>query len=145
MSVTSLLSGLILITKRKREISASWRPGVEGFVDHHGPFREWYGADTITSEGVRYGARSVVRVKVLKQSNSVESPKSAHKSVYVLVYDPVYTICSTSYNIAGGTINYEDYESGVQYVFPVRHRRRITIFEVQVVSPNILPELWRQF
>ena len=115
---------------------------MDGFLDHHGPFREAYGADVMTGGSVRYGVRSVLRVEVLNRSTSEETPKSLRDSVYVLVCDPIYKICARSFSIADGTINYGDYGTGTRYDFPVRHRRRITIYEIQVVSQNILPELW---
>jgi hypothetical protein len=110
-----------------------------------GSFRESEGIEAVVSEteagrpdDVRYGVRSIVRVKVLNRSNSDQSPKSSHNGVYVLVYDGVYTICAKSYSIADGKINYDDYESGKHYEFPIYHRRRMAIYEVQVVSQNLL-------
>jgi hypothetical protein len=77
-------------------------------------------------------------VKVLNTSTSAKFTASARKSVYVLVYDPVYTLCATSYSITAGTIRYVDYGSGKPYEFAIRHRRYVPIYEVQVVSQNIL-------
>jgi hypothetical protein len=105
-------------------------------------------ADIMTSKdregmGVRYGVHAVIRVRLLNTSNSAKTPASVRKSVYVLVYDPVYTLCATSYSITAGTIHYFDYESGKPYEFPIRHHRSIPIYELQVVSQNVLPNMLR--
>jgi hypothetical protein len=57
---------------------------------------------------------------------------------FTCFYDAIYTICSKSYSIAGGQIDYVDYQSATRYEFPIRHRRPIAIYELKVLTENIL-------
>lgn len=117
---------------------------IKGFADHHGPFRESYGADTLTDQTPRYGVRSIVRATILKTTTSGQSPKSTQDGVYFITYDRVYKICAKTYSITGPKILYTDYETGAELDFPVRHRRLLTIHELKIEGPNILPTLWTE-
>jgi hypothetical protein len=77
---------------------------IEGFLDHHGPLRENYGADTIVSGRVRYGVRSVFQVGTVSTSTFEKSPESLSDGVYVLVYDSIYKICARRYRISSDKI-----------------------------------------
>ncbi|MEW6733977.1 MAG: hypothetical protein AB1489_21805 [Acidobacteriota bacterium] len=102
-----------------------------------------------TSGTARYGVFAAMKAKVLKTSNSKDSPKATNKSVYILVYDPIYTVCAKSYTITTNEsgnkkISYTDYQSGKSYEFPITKKRPFDIYEVEIITGDILQQIWEE-
>jgi len=117
---------------------------ITGFIDG----RIFPPTGIVTNEEVRYNVLKIIKTKILKTTNSLQSPQSSRSSRYIIIYNPIYKICATDYSVSlkksgGGNIHYTDCESERDYDFPVAHRRALDIVEVEFLTENILPEIWK--
>lgn len=118
---------------------------ITGFIDG----RYFPPSGVLTSEEVRYGVFAMKQTRLLRSTDSQQSPQSRKEGVYVLVYNALYKLCATNYRITRGdarrgTITYVDCEDGKSYDFPVTTRRPFRIYEVEVVTEDILRQMWQE-
>lgn len=118
---------------------------ITGFIDG----RIFPPSGIITSEEVRYGVTKIMKTKVLKNTDSHQSPRSSKNGFYVLVYNSVYKLCAKNYSIdiknkSKSIISYTDCEDGNKYEFPVKTHQPFRIFEIEISPENILRQIWEQ-
>ena len=118
---------------------------ITGFIDG----RQFPPTAVITDKSVRYGVYSVRRVRVLKTSDSRQSPSGSRgRGVFVLAYNSLYKLCATGYRIrmataSAGSITYDDCEGGRSSSFPVATTRAFPIYELDTPGDNVFQELWK--
>jgi hypothetical protein len=111
---------------------------IKGFVDGS----RFPPSGIMTDEAVRYGVLTVLQAKVLKKTDSVQSPKSLTDGVYLLTFDRTYKFCAKNYVANFGKIIYTDYQDGKKYNFPIKKSGPVLISELAVTEENILHDLW---
>ena len=118
---------------------------ITGFIDG----RKFPPTAVMTDKDVRYNVYSVRRVRVLKTSDSRQSPSGPRgRGVYVLAYNSLYKICATEYRVgmetaSAGSIIYQDCDNGRSYSFPIATRRAFPVYELDPPGDNVFQELWR--
>ena len=108
--------------------------------------------DGITG-GVSYGTFDVRRVKLLKITDSLSTKESSSDAVYFLSYprDSDHQVAARKFaiesNAAGGRIiRFVDYNTGATCTLELspRRSRPVSIYQIEVLSPNVLQEVWRE-